>query len=152
VESGSPPRGSDNNPSASRVGDTGVELAIGALLRTPFLGEVVRRILFPRTPLNKGIREAQGIRPWPSERKKARLVVWGLYHSATAPICFIAPSRTYSAIPYAAIFPTIPPLPGSSSTKKPSGSIGNTTSHSLPALYLFTISRAPLCSQLAPLP
>jgi len=33
---------------------------------------------------------------WPSERKKARLEVWGLYDSGTAPICFIAPSRSYS--------------------------------------------------------
>ena len=53
------------------------------------------------------------------------------------------PTKIYRRVAYAAMFPTMPPLPGSSSTKKPSGSIGNTTAHSLPALYLCTISKAP---------
>src|SRR5687767_220864 len=51
-------------------------------------------------------------------------------------------NQTYSGS-YAAIFPTTPPLPRSSPTKKTSGSIGNTTLHSLPGLYLLAISNAP---------
>src|SRR5215204_4312409 len=53
-----------------------------------------------------------------------------------------SPSQTYSCS-YAAIFLTSPPLPRSSPTKKLSGSIGNTTLHSLPGLYLLAISNAP---------
>src|SRR5215204_2965716 len=53
-----------------------------------------------------------------------------------------SPSQTYSCS-YAAIFLTSPPLPRSSPTKKLSGSIGNTTLHSLPEAYLFAISNAP---------
>src|SRR5919107_439890 len=53
-----------------------------------------------------------------------------------------SPNQTYSCS-YAAIFLTSPPLPRSSPTKKLSGSIGNTTLHSLPGLYLLAISKAP---------
>jgi hypothetical protein len=52
-----------------------------------------------------------------------------------------SPNQIYSGS-YAAIFPTTPPLPRSSPTKKLCGSIGNTTLHSLPGLYLFAISNA----------
>src|SRR5829696_10421063 len=53
-----------------------------------------------------------------------------------------SPNQTYSCS-YAAIFLTSPPLRRSSPTKKLSGSIGNTTLHSLPGLYLLAISNAP---------
>jgi hypothetical protein len=78
----------------------------------------LRRIPLPRTPANKG-------------RMKGRN-------------CLLAPALTRSAaIAYAAIFPTTPSLPWTSSTKKPPGSIGNTTLDSLPELYLLAISNAP---------
>jgi hypothetical protein len=48
-----------------------------------------------------------------------------------------------TAIAYAAIFPTTPPLSRSSPTKKLCGSIGNTTLHSLPGLYLLASFNAP---------
>src|SRR5215213_1566483 len=58
--------------------------------------------------------------------------------------CLLAPALTRSAaIAYAAIFPTSSSLPRSSSRKKPSGAIGNTTLDSLPELYLLAISNAP---------
>jgi hypothetical protein len=80
------------------------------------LGEV-RRIHLLRTPVNKG-------------KMKGRN-------------CLLAPALTRSAaLAYAAIFPTTSSLLRSSSTKKPSGSIGNTILESLPELYLLAISNA----------
>jgi hypothetical protein len=47
-----------------------------------------------------------------------------------------------TAVAYAAIFTTTPSLLRPSSTKKTSGSLGKTTLHSLPELYLLAISNA----------
>src|SRR5215211_4861421 len=72
LEGCAPTRRAHNHPSASRVGDTGVDLPL-ANFRERRKAEVqLPRILLPRTPVNKGKKKGRDFTPRPFTTRATR--------------------------------------------------------------------------------